>query len=140
MPKVVGGGHSTSTSSEGFNQENVDFTAAVVGTLTTVFGGASHYSDFTKAAGKVGVVGNIVSGLSYGNALWTHQAKPSHHLDAAITGTILGLTLFPGTTWIGIPAGFIYGGLRIVFGAAIDQELNNHYAPSPVLTPNKFKP
>ena len=61
-------------------------------------------------------------------------------LEFQITTTILGLTLFPGTTWIGVPMGFIYGGARLIGGEAFDNLFNNQFAPAPVLTPNRVKP
>ena len=121
----------------GFNQEDVDFAGAVGGGLTTVFEAASHYSDFVKAAGKIGVVGNVITGATYGHALVTGQAKPAHHLDAAVAGTLLILALNPATAPFAITAGFIYGGSRLIGGEAFDNWFNNQFAPSPILTPNK---
>ena len=70
-----------------------------------------------------------------------NQAKPSlHHFRCSDNNNHVGLTLFPGTTWIGVPMGFIYGGARLIGGEAFDNLFNNQFAPAPVLTPNKVKP
>ena len=125
----------TGGTSSGFNQENVDFAGAAAGGLTTVFGAAAHYSDMVKAVGKIGVAGNIISAGAYIHAYTTNQVKPSHHLDAAITGGILTLSAIPLTAPFGITAGFIYGGTRLIGGEAFDNWFNSQFT-TPTLNPN----
>jgi hypothetical protein len=138
-----GGGNSNNTGFGGFNQGNVDFAGSVGGGLTTVFGAASHYSGFIKAAGKIGGIGNAVTGLTYGHAVLTHQAKPAHHLDAAVTGALIvgGLVsiVVPPVAPYVIGIGFGYGGGRLVGGEAFDNWFNSQFTPTPVLSPNKIK-
>jgi hypothetical protein len=121
---------------EGFNQNNVDFFGAIGGGLTTLWGAAAHHSDVPKVAKNIGIIGTVVSAGTYINAISTGQAKPAHHLDAAISGTLLTLTVFPVTAPFAITAGFIYGGVRLVGGEAIDQRFNNLFTPSKALSPN----
>jgi hypothetical protein len=135
-----GGDHSNSTGFEGFKQEAVDFASDIVGNFSTIIGGAAHYSDMIKTAGKVGVVGEIATTLSYGHALWTNQAQPSHHLDAVITGSLLTLSAIPLTAPFGVTAGFIYGGARLVGGEAFDQWFNKQFSNPTLSTPNKINP
>jgi RHS repeat-associated protein len=129
--------NAANTGFQGFDQDKVDFTGSITGGVATLFGTAAHYSDYTKAARNIGIVGNVVSGVAYGNALFTGQAKPSHHLDASITVGLIGLSLNPFTAPVGITAGFIYGGARIIGGEAFDQWFNSQFESAPVLTPNK---
>ena len=109
------------------NQVNVDFAGDVGGGLTTVFGAAAHYSDLVKAAKNIGTIGTAISAGAYLNAISTGQAKPAHHLDAAITGTLLSLSVFPLTAPFAITAGFIYGGTRLIGGEAFDNWFNSQF-------------
>jgi hypothetical protein len=135
-----GGYHSNSTGFEGFNQEVVDFASDIVGNFSTIIGGAAHYSDMIKTAGKVGLVGDAVSMGAYIHAVKTNQAQLSHHVDAAITGTLIGLSLFPATAPFAVTAGFVYGGLRLVGGEAFDGWINHQFSNSTTLIPNKINP
>lgn len=136
---------STNIVCQGFNQENVDFSGAVIGGFVTLFGTASHYSDFAKAAGRMSVVGNVVTGLTYSHALVTHQAQPAHHLDAAVTGALIigGLVsvVIPPIAPYVIGFGFGYGGFRLIGGAVFDDSFNSQFNPTPIIAPpNNIKP
>ena len=128
--------HSNSSGFEGFNQNNIDFAGDVAGGLTTVFEAASYLSDFFVVARRIGVAGYVATGMVYTHALATGQAKPSHHLDVAITGTLLTLSVFPVTAPIGVTAGFIYGGARLIGGEVFDNWYNSQYTTT-TLNPNK---
>ncbi|GEM_PF-3281202 len=111
----------------GIKQEDVDFAGNVVSGFSTIFGSAAHLSDLSNIGRKFGIAGTAANLLTYGHAEWTEQAEPSHRLDATITTGILGLTIFPPSTKIGVTAGVIYGGVRLIGGQWIDQEFNKWY-------------
>jgi hypothetical protein len=128
----AGGGNN----SPGVNQQTADDVAGITGGFSTIFGTATQYSGYLKAAGRIGLVGNLATGAAYGNAVVSGQAKPSHHLDAGITAVLTAGALFPATAPIAIPLGLIYGEGRLVGGAAFDNWFNSQFTP--VLTPNKI--
>ena len=107
------------------DQEKVDLAAGSVAGVGTIFEAATKHGDMLKASRNIGIAGTIVSAGAYINAVSTGQAKTSHHVDAAISATLLTLTAIPVTAPFAAPAALIYGGIRIVAGEAIDNWINN---------------
>lgn len=112
---------------QGYNQSQVDLITGSANGFTTVFGVSAQYSNFAKIASRVGVIGNVVSGAGYLHAVVTNQAKPSHHLDAAVTAIVIALSINPLTAPVGVVTGIIYGGARLIGGEAFDNWFNSKF-------------
>jgi RHS repeat-associated protein len=107
------------------DQEKVDLAAGSAAGVGVIFEAATKHGDMLKASRNIGIAGTVVSAGAYINAVATDQAKTSHHVDAAISATLLTLSAIPVTAPFAGTAALIYGGIRIVAGEAIDNWINN---------------
>ncbi|MCZ8190649.1 MAG: RHS repeat-associated core domain-containing protein [Microcystis sp. LE19-338.1B] len=107
------------------DQEKVDLAAGSAAGVGVIFEAATKHGDMLKASRNIGIAGTVVSAGAYINAVATDQAKTSHHVDAAISATLLTLSAIPVTAPFAGTAALIYGVIRIVAGEAIDNWINN---------------
>ena len=114
-----------SNSSMVLDQEKVDLAAGSATGIATIFEAATEHGDQLKASRALGIAGTVISAGAYINAVATDQATTAHHVDAAINGTLLTLSLIPVTAPFAAPAALIYAGIRIVAGEAIDNAINS---------------
>lgn len=114
-----------SNSSMVLDQEKVDLAAGSATGIATIFEAATEHGDQLKASRALGIAGTVISAGAYINAVATDQATTAHHVDAAINGTLLTLSLIPVTAPFAAPAALLYAGIRIVAGEAIDNAINS---------------
>jgi uncharacterized membrane protein len=76
------------------------------------------------AARRTAFVGVGYTALDIAHAYQTKNLNTSHYIDGAITGVLAGVAIFNP---FGLTALTIYGGARLIGGAAFDVWINNQF-------------
>ena len=110
----------------GISHDNVDFAVGVVGGVQNTISAAAEGAELISktAARRLGFVGVAFTAIDIAHAYKTNNLNTSHYVDGAITGVLAGVALFNP---IGLTALTIYGGARLIGGAAFDEWINNQF-------------
>jgi hypothetical protein len=112
--------------SGGMNHDIVDFTVNVVGGVQNVIGEAAGRAELISkvAAKRIAFVGVAYTAIDIAHASLTGNLNTSHKIDGTITAVFAGFALFNPSGLFALP---IYGGARLIGGAAFDEMINEQF-------------
>ncbi len=110
----------------GMNHENVDFAVGVLGGVQNVIAEAAGRAELISkvAAKRIAFVGVAYTAIDIAHASQTGNLNTSHKIDGTITVVFAGFALFNPS---GLLALTIYGGARMIGGAAFDEFINEQF-------------